>query len=84
MELMRYQEPLLGGFRSALVASEGRKWMQVVVVNAGNLKMIRRPLTEKDHMTPVAWNRKNKASMRRLARKRGTARNIRAAVKEIA
>ena len=83
MELMRYQEPLLGGFRSALVASEGRKWMQVVVVDAGKLKMIRRPLTEKAFMVPMAWNRKNKASMRQLARKRGTAAKVRAAVKEI-
>ena len=83
MELQRYQEALLGGFRSALVAKEGRKWMSVVVVESGRLKMIRRPLTEKDHMTPVAWNRKPKASMRRLARKRGTSRDIRAAIKEI-
>lgn len=83
MELMSYQEPLLGGFRQAMVAKQGRKWMQVVVVDGGRLKMIRRPLTEKDHMRPVAWNRKSKASMRRLARKKGTARNVRAAVKEI-
>jgi len=83
MELQRYQQPLLGGFRAALVAKEGRKWMQVVVVDGGSLKMIRRPLTEKDHMTTVAWNSKSKASMRRLARKRGTARAVRAAVKEI-
>ena len=84
MELMRYQEPLLGGFRCALVASEGRKWMQVVVVNGGRLQMIKRPLTEKAFMVPTAWNRKSKASMRRLARKSGTAAKIRAAVKEIA
>lgn len=83
MELQRYQEPLLKGFRAALVAKEGRKWMSVVVVDGGNLKMIRRPLSEKDHMVPVAWNRKSKASMRRLARKKGTARTIREAVKEI-
>jgi hypothetical protein len=83
MQLMRYQEPMLGGFRSALVASEGRKWMQVVVIEGGKLKMIKRLLTEKDHMVPMAWNRKSKASMRQMARRRGTARNVRAAVKEI-
>ena len=83
MELQRYQEPLLGGFRAALVAKEGRKWMSVVVVDGGKLRMIRRPLSEKDHMAPVAWNRKSKASMRRLARIKGTSRTIRAAVKEI-
>ncbi len=83
MELMSYQEPLLGGFRTALVAKQGRKWMKIVVVEAGRLKMVRRPLTDKDHMTPVAWNRKSKASMRRLARIKGTARNVREAVKEI-
>ena len=80
MELQRYQGPMLDGFRTALVAKEGRKWMQIVVVEAGHLKMIKRPLTDKDHMTPIAWNRKSKASMRRLARKRGTPRTVRAAV----
>lgn len=83
MELQSYQQPLLGGFRAALVAKEGRKWMSLVVVDGGNLKMIRRPLSEKDHMTPVAWNSKSKASIRRLARKKGTTPAIRAAVKEI-
>lgn len=83
MELQRYQGPALDGFCTALIAREGRKWMQVVVVNGGRLKMIRRPLTDKDHMTPIAWTRKSKASMRRLARKAGTARTVRAAIKEI-
>jgi len=83
MELQRYQGPELDGFRTALVAKEGRKWMSVVVVEAGHLKMVKRPLTDKDHMTPIAWNRKSKASMRRLARKRGTSRTIRAAVAAI-
>lgn len=83
MELQQYQGPMLDGFQIALVANEGRKWMNVVIVKGGSLKMIRRPLTEKDHMTPIAWSQKSKASMRRLARKQGTARNVRAAVKEI-
>jgi len=83
MELMRYQEELLTGFRPALVASEGRKWMKVVVIDKGQLKMVRRPMTEQQYMTPMSMNRKERASLRRLARKRGTSRAIRAAVKEI-
>jgi len=84
MELKRYHEELLKGARPALVVNEGRKWMQVLVVDKGRLKMLRRPTTEKAFMTPLATNeRKAKASLRRLARKRGTSRNIRAAIAAI-
>lgn len=83
MQLMRYQEELLTGFRPALIASEGRKWMKLVVIDKGRLRMIRRPMTEQQHMTPMSMNRKSKASLRRLARKKGTSRAIRAAIKEI-
>ena len=83
MELQHYQEPLLGGFRVALVISEGRKWMRLAVIDAGKLHVIKRSMDEQQHMTPMAMNRKMKASLRRLARKKGTARAVRAAVKEI-
>jgi hypothetical protein len=83
MELMRYQEPLLGGFRAALIVSEGRKWMKLAVIDKGMLHTIRRPMSEKEFLTPMELNRKSKASLRRLARKKGTSRMVRAAVKEI-
>ena len=83
MQLQRYHEELLKGARVALVINEGRKWMQVLVIDKGRLKMVRRPVTEKQYMTPLQTNeRKAKASFRRMARKRGTSRKIRQAIKE--
>jgi len=85
MELLRYHEELLKGFRPALVVAEGRKWMKVLVVDSGKLRIVRRPLTEKAFMSPMKTNeRKALASLRRLARKRGTSRTVRDAVKEAA
>ncbi len=82
MQLQRYHDG--HQFRSALIAKEGRKWMQVLVISAGRLKMLRKPLTDKGYMSPMPTNeRKARASLRRLARKRGTARDIRAAVAAI-
>ena len=83
MELQQYQQPLLGGFRPALIISEGRKWMRLAVIDSGKLHVIKRSMDERQHMTPMPMNRKMKASLRRLARKKGTAPVIRAAVKEI-
>lgn len=83
MELQRYREQLLLGARPALVMSEGRKWMDVLVIDKGKLHKIRRLLTEKQFMTPLATNeRKAKASLRRMARKSGTSRVIRNYLKE--
>lgn len=83
MELMRYQDEDQR-FHIALVAKEGRKWMQVVMVKGGGLKAVKRPLTDKKYMQPLETNeRKAKASLRRMARKRGTSRVVRAAIKEI-
>ncbi len=79
MQLQRYHDG--HQFRSALIAKEGRKWMQVLVISGGRLKMLRKPLTDLNYMSPERTNeRKARASLRRLARKRGTARDIRAAV----
>ena len=83
MELKLYQDEDQR-FRTALVAKEGRKWMSVVVVDVDRLKIVRRPLTDKGYMKPLQTNeRKAKASLRRLARKRGTPRLARAAVAAI-
>lgn len=83
MELLRYREELLLGARPAMVMSEGRKWMNVLVIDKGKLHKVRRPLTEKQFMTPLATNeRKAKASLRRMARRRGTSRVIRDYLKE--
>ena len=85
MELLRYREAMLKGCRSALIVDEGRKWMKVLVVDSGRLRVVRRPLSEKAHMTPLKTNeRKALASLRRMARKRGTPRIIRDYVKEAA
>ncbi len=82
MELQRYQDQD-NKYRTAMVTKEGRVWMQVLMVNEGALKIVKRPMTDRRHMIPLPWNKKNKASLRRLARKRGTSRAVRAAVKEI-
>ena len=80
MELQRYQDED-NRFRTALIAKEGRKWMQVLIIKSGHLKLVKRPVTDKKHMSPLRTNdRKARASLRRLARKRGTGRNIRTAV----
>lgn len=67
--------------RTALIVKEGRKWMSLLIVRSGRLAMIRRPLTDQRYMTPALGSeRKAKASMRRLARKRGTTSTIRKAL----
>jgi len=82
MELLTYRDTD-NLARVALITKEGRKWMNVLIVKDGRLKMVRRELGEKKFMTPCATNtRKAKASIRRLARKRGTSRRIKTAVKE--
>lgn len=76
LDLKRYRDSRQT--RVALIVSTGRKWMKVLVVEAGQLKIVRRPLTDLSYMTSMSANqRKVKASLRRLARKRGTARPVR-------
>ena len=90
MQLQRYHDYAVTAagthseFRTALVAREGHKWMTLLVISDGQLKLIRRPLTDACYLTPLQTNeRKAKASLRRLARKRGTSRKIRAAIAEL-
>ena len=67
--------------RSALVITEGTKWMTLLVVQNGRLVKIRRPLTEQRYMTPLhGKEHKLKATLRRLARQRGTSKQIREAL----
>ncbi len=83
MKLMRYRGELLDGCRPALVIYEGRKWMDLLVVDHGRLRILKRSLDEKKHLTPLVTNeRKAKASIRRLARKKGTSKRIREYLKE--
>ena len=79
MNLQRYRTD--EGCQTALIVETARKWMRVLVVDAGRLRIIRAPVSDQQHMTPLQTNqRKAIASLRRLARKRGTSRKIRAAV----
>ena len=65
-------------WRVALIVSTGSKWMKVLVVEVGKLKIVRRPLADLSYMKSIPPNqRKAKASLRRLARKRGTPRSVR-------
>ncbi len=65
-------------YRTAIIVSKGRKWMKVLVVEAGKLKIVRRPLSDMSYMTSEITNqRKSKATLRRMARRRGTAKAIR-------
>ncbi len=68
--------------RTALIIKQGHKWMTVLLVRAGRLTLVRRPLTDEQYMTPLVGNyRKATASVRRLARKPGTPRKVRDAVR---
>ena len=82
MELQRYLDQD-NKYRTAMIANKGRKWMLVLEVKDGALKLVKRPMTDTKYMTPMPWTRKSKASLRRLARRRGTSRAVRLAVKEI-
>lgn len=82
MELHRYHDED-ERFRTALITKEGTKWMRVLVIDGGRLRMISRPLTDKAHMATMTTNeRKSRATFRRLARLKGTSREIRRVVKE--
>ncbi len=82
MQLQRYHTEQ--GMVTALVVKEAHKWMTILVVDGGRLRLIREPVTERQYMTPAQTNeRKAKASLRRLARKRGTSRAIRTAVADL-
>ena len=81
MNLQRYRTN--EGCQTALVVETARKWMQVLIIDAGRLRIIRAPVSDQSYMTPLQTNeRKAIASLRRLARKRGTSRAIRAAIAE--
>ena len=68
-------------FRTALIVKQNRKWMQLLVIEGGRLKLINRLMTEQRHMTDIACDdRRVKASLRRLARLRGTPRTVRDAL----
>ncbi len=82
MQLQHYHTEQ--GMVTALIVSEARKWMTVLVVDGGRLRIIQEPVTEKQYMVPAQTNeRKAKASLRRLARKRGTSRAIRTAIADL-
>ncbi len=82
LQLQRYHTD--NGFLTAFTIKKARKWMQLLVVDGGRLRIIRRLSSEERYMTQLSTNeRKAKASLRRLARKRGTSRAIRAVVADI-
>ena len=82
INLQRYRTE--EGCQTALVIETARKWMQVLIVDAGRLRIIRAPVSDQRYMTPLQTNeRKAIASLRRLARKPGTSSKIRAAVSHI-
>lgn len=72
------------GFVTALTIKKARKWMRLLIVDGGRLRIIRCLASEESYMSPLSTNdRKAKASLRRLARKRGTSRAIRAVIADI-
>ena len=81
MQLQRYHDT--DQCRIAMITQEGRIWMRVMVIDGGGLKIVKRPMADQQYMRSLPWTRKNKASIRRLARKKGTTRAVRKAVKEI-
>lgn len=87
MNLMRFRDQqktrghVFEQFRTALLVEEGRKWMTLLVIRDGRLALIRRPRSDQKYMDPIQCNqRRAKASLRRLGRKRGTSRKIRQAL----
>ena len=82
LDLKRYRDS--EQCRSALIVSTGRKWMKVLVVEAGKLKIVRRRLSDMKYMESMEIKqRKTKATLRRMARRRGTSRAGRTFVREI-
>mgnify|MGYP003649732252 FL=1 len=70
--------------RIAIIVSTGSKWMKVMVVEAGRLKIVRRPLSDMSYMTSaITDQRKSKATLRRMARRRGTAKAVRSFLGEL-
>ena len=72
--------------RCAVVLSVARKWMRIGVVEAGRIKVMRVPITEREHFRePDRGKRqikKENASLRRLARKKGVSKKVRDEITE--
>ena len=87
MKLMRYRDQqkirghVIEQYRTALIVEKGHKWMTLLVIRRGRLELIRRLLSDQRYMAPIQCNqRRAKAHLRRLGRKRGTHRKIRQAL----
>ena len=72
--------------RCALVLSVARKWMRIGVIEGGKLKVMRVPITEREHFREPDRGktqiRKQNASMRRLAKQKGVSGKVRKEVME--
>lgn len=76
------------GNRIVFVIRELRKYAEVLVINSVGLLQVKRVLMfELEHMEDIDFGkrqaRKMKASLRRIARRKGTTKKARAALREI-
>jgi hypothetical protein len=71
--------------RSAVILSSARKWMRIAVIEAGDIKVMRVPITERDYFTEPDIGerrlRKQNASLKRIARKKGVSGKVREEIK---
>jgi hypothetical protein len=67
--------------RCAVVLSVARKWMRIGVIEAGSIKVMRVPITDREYLrVPDRGKRqirKENASLRKLARKKGVSTKVR-------
>ena len=72
--------------RCAVVLSVARKWMRICVIEAGRLRVMRVPITEREHLREpdrgARQIKKENASLRRLARKKGVSKRVREEITE--
>lgn len=75
------------GQRTAVILSKARKWMRVALIDAGRIKVKKMPISEERFMQEMdlgkAQRRKSFASLRRLARKKGTPTKLRNEITEV-
>lgn len=83
---MIYRYKTNEGTRCALVLSVGRKWMRVGLVEPNLIKAKKVPISEQRWLEPLdmgkGQERKAKATVRRLARKKGHTKKLREEIAE--
>lgn len=80
MKVMRYKTDK--GVRVALLVSEGRKWLKVIIMDSAGIKISRKPLPEKHYMDEMTNSvRKVKKQFRMAGRAFGITKSAKQALR---